>query len=129
VIFELFDFNEIESLSLIDCECLLECCIMSACKLHNIKPDTQNLTELNSYLNTTLGPFDEEKQMNFSQLLKHCIEDDCVKSFLKLFNIPEISKKSIECIDLFEESPSKRLLDANIAQSRQCISKHLLLIS
>jgi hypothetical protein len=86
----------------------------------------QSLAKLNEYLSNT---FDEDKQITFSQLLNYCKGDKCITSFLKLFNVPEIDKKSMGYIDLFVEPPATRLLDTNIAQSRQCISKHLPLTS
>ena len=117
VIFELFDFNEIESLSITDFEYLLECCIISSCKMHNLTFDYEDLTELGVYLAQT---FDEDKRISFQQVLKYCATDQFIGNFMKLFKIPDIDRKFVNRIDNLLASAAENLLDPDNAQSCLC---------
>jgi len=96
VLFELFDFNEIGSLSVTDFEYLLRCCITSACKLHNLSWDPFSFPSLGLHLSET---FKEDKRISFPQVLKYCASDTFIGAFLKLFKIPEIERKFLAQVD------------------------------
>eukprot|EP00826_Nyctotherus_ovalis_P017124 TRINITY_DN15015_c0_g1_i1.p2 TRINITY_DN15015_c0_g1~~TRINITY_DN15015_c0_g1_i1.p2 ORF type:complete len:138 (-),score=7.21 TRINITY_DN15015_c0_g1_i1:11-424(-) len=116
VLFELFDFNGIGSLSVTDFEHLLRCCVTSACRLHNLSWDPFSLSELAAYLSET---FDEDRRINFPRVLKYCASDQFVGAFLRLFKIPEIERKFVARIDSLLAS-SKENEDAS--QLPQCAS-------
>lgn len=66
VIFDLFDFNELNNLSFVEIEFLLNSCLKSTFKLYNIK---QELSEdiIKAFLKES---FNEEDRINISQLIK-----------------------------------------------------------
>lgn len=64
--FDLFDFNELNSLSLIDVEFILNCCISSTFKIHNISTEV-NQEELSKFVSDS---FTDDARINISQLIK-----------------------------------------------------------
>lgn len=66
VIFDLFDFNELNNLSFVDIEFMINSCLNSTFKIYNIKQDL-NGEIINSFLKET---FNEEDRVNISQLIK-----------------------------------------------------------
>ena len=65
--FDLFDFNELNSLSVVDLEFMLYSCLNSTFKIYGIK---QELSEdaINAFLNES---FIEDSRINISQLVKY----------------------------------------------------------
>ena len=66
VLFDLFDFNELNSLSLIDVEYMLTCCIASTFKIHSISTEV-NQEELSKFVTDS---FTDDARINISQLIK-----------------------------------------------------------
>lgn len=66
VLFDLFDFNELNSLSLIDVEFMLNCCISSTFKIYGISTEV-NQDELSKFVSDT---FADDSRINISQLIK-----------------------------------------------------------
>lgn len=64
--FDLFDFNELNSLSLIDVEFMLNCCISSTFKIYGISTEV-NQDELSKFVSDT---FADDSRINISQLIK-----------------------------------------------------------
>ncbi len=96
MIFELFDFNEIESLSVTDLEYMLECCIISSCKLHSLPLTVFNSVELAKYIS---GAFDPDRRVTFPQLIKWCSTDVSVGTFFRIFRIPEVERRYVAKMD------------------------------
>ena len=66
VIFDLFDFNELNNLSFVEIEFMINSCLNSTFKLYNIKQDL-NGDIINAFLKES---FNEEDRVNISQLIK-----------------------------------------------------------
>lgn len=66
VLFDLFDFNELNSLSMIDVEFMLNCCISSTYKIHSITTEL-NEEELAKFVKDN---FEDDSRINISQLIK-----------------------------------------------------------
>ena len=120
MIFELFDFNEIESLSITDLEYLLECCIISSCKLHNLSLEVFNSAELAEYIADT---FDDEKRITFPQMLKYCATDPNIGSFLHFFKISDVERKYVARIDRLLSSTAENLLNPESSLAHACTRK------
>ncbi len=127
VIFELFDFNEIESLSTADFEYMLECCIVSACKIHSVPGgEVYSSAELGKYVAEN---FPEDKRITFPEMLKYCASDPVVGAFFRVFKIAEIERKYVARIDRLLASAAENMLNPEIVQTRVCICIYFLLVT
>lgn len=79
-LFDLFDFNEMNSLSLLDLEFLLLSCANAAFKLMQVNAEV-NEEEVAAFLNNY---FAEEARVNISQMLKWCVKTPEVGQFFTL---------------------------------------------
>ena len=66
VIFDLFDFNEIQTISVMDLEFLVQCCLVSSCKMYNIGEDVPEI-EISELV---AEAFPEDHRVTINQLLK-----------------------------------------------------------
>lgn len=66
VLFDLFDFNELNSLALIDIEFMINCCLNSSFKIYKIRNEVDT-REINKLINTH---FSGEKRVNITQFMK-----------------------------------------------------------
>jgi len=78
-LFDLFDFNELNSLSLIDLEFLLLSCANATYKILNIQVEV-NEEEISEFLNNF---FAEDTRVNVSQLLKWCVKTKEIFEFFQ----------------------------------------------
>ncbi len=67
VLFDLFDFNELNSLSIVDLQFMVYFCLTSTFKLYNIKQEL-NEEAISSFLSDS---FSEDNRINISQLVKY----------------------------------------------------------
>jgi microtubule-associated protein-like 5 len=79
-LFDLFDFNELNSLSLIDLEFLLLSCANATYKILKIQFEV-NEEEISEFLNNF---FAEDSRVNISQLLKWCLKTKEIFEFFTL---------------------------------------------
>lgn len=79
-LFDLFDFNELNSLSLIDLDFLLSSCAKATYKILQINAEV-NDEELQEFLNNS---FAENQRINISQLLKWCVKTDEIRTYFQL---------------------------------------------
>ena len=102
-LFDIFDFNEINSISLIDLEFMLIQCANSTFMLFQIKGeiDQQDVTDF-----LTLY-FTEDTRINISQMLKWCMQVPEITLFMKT-----IGQKGPDYKDIF--SPDLKKLDVVI---------------
>jgi len=68
-LFDLFDFNELNSLSIVDLQFMLYFCLTSTFKLYNIKQEL-NEEAISLFLSDS---FSEDNRINISQLVKYFI--------------------------------------------------------
>lgn len=66
VLFDLFDFNELNSLSPIDVEFMIYCSLVSIFKIYSISSEI-NEDDINKFV---MSSFSEDIRVNISQLLK-----------------------------------------------------------
>ena len=69
-LFDLFDFNEMNSLSLLDLEFLILSCANASFKLMQVNAEV-NEEEISQFLNNY---FAEDTRINISQMLKWCVK-------------------------------------------------------
>jgi hypothetical protein len=67
VLFDLFDFNELNSLSLVDLQFMLLSCINATYKIFGEKADAASEDEIAKFLDKY---FNDESRINISQMLK-----------------------------------------------------------
>ena len=67
VLFDLFDFNELESLSSVDIEFMIYCCMSATFKIYSISSEINN-EELSSFCNNYFG---NENRLTVVELIKY----------------------------------------------------------
>ena len=79
VLFDLFDFNELSSLAIIDIEFMINCCLNSTFKMYQINSEVDDL-EINRLITTH---FSSEKRVNITQFMKWCkLSKECRELFV-----------------------------------------------
>lgn len=66
VLFDLFDFNELNSLSAVDIEFMLHCCLSSTFKIYSMSAEI-NDTELGKFIAES---FKDDERINITNLMK-----------------------------------------------------------
>ncbi|CAD8183513.1 unnamed protein product [Paramecium pentaurelia] len=79
-LFDLFDFNELNSLSLIDLDFMLLSCANATFKIMQINNEV-NEEEISDFLSNF---FSDNQRVNISQFLKWCVKTDEIRQFLQL---------------------------------------------
>lgn len=91
-LFDIFDFNELNSLSIIDLEFMLISCANATFKIYQIGKEV-NEEEINQFLQ---NDFSDDLRINISQMLKWCAEKPEITEFMSLIKrTPPLSKQQI----------------------------------
>lgn len=93
VLFDLFDFNELNSLAITDVKFMLSCCITSTYRIHKITTE-HNEEELDRFV---VDNFNDEARVNISQLIKWCCQNAHIKEFFTVIKkeMPEIREGAL----------------------------------
>ena len=100
-LFELYDFNHIQTLAFYDLCYLFENCINCCFKMFKINIPI-NSSELQNYLSSY---FFSNKRSNLDDIIHFLSEDNEVRNFLEFFKISPLSKKK-----LYEENMNKEVI-------------------
>lgn len=110
--FELFDFNEIKSLSKTDLEFLLFCCISSSLKIYGYADECPRDTSIHELVQ---GSLSTSVRVTLNNLLHFCAFSEEINAFLQFFkvmglNLPKPSKKA----DVFEPLRNKDVFPSSV---------------
>lgn len=86
-LFDLFDFNEVQSISRTDLEFLLHCALSAALKLHGIADSVGDL-EINQLI---MRNFPAQLRISHRELLSFCSNSEDVTEFFQTFRIKAMS--------------------------------------
>ena len=100
-LFELYDFNHIQSLAFYDLCYLFENCITCCFKMFKINVEISS-SELQNHFSRFFFP---KKRSNLDDVIHYAIEDNEVRNFLEFFKISPLSKNR-----LYEENMHKEVI-------------------
>jgi microtubule-associated protein-like 5 len=83
VLFDLYDFNEIQTLSPMDLEFAIQSTIIATCKMHGLRMDL-NETEITILVRST---FNNDVRITLPQLLKWTSSTEEVFSYFMIFRM------------------------------------------
>lgn len=98
--FELYDFNEIRTISKTDLEFMLYCCISSALKLYGYADDCPQDKTIRELVMNSLS---KSSRVSLNELLHFCAFSEDINNFLYFFKIKSLSlPKPQKKMDVFE---------------------------
>lgn len=89
-LFDFFDFNDIQTLSKIDLEYLIICCLSSALKIHGMI----DCLEQSCVVELVNSNFNKNSRVALTELLNFIEQCDEVKQFLQLFRLKNIIREN-----------------------------------
>jgi len=99
-LFDLFDFNELSSITPLDIEFMLYSIIQSTFKIYSISSEIID-EEIGSYVKSQ---FSDENRVDISQLLKWCITSQEINEFFAIIRKEKLKVKSTQSMQTFPES-------------------------
>ena len=106
-LFDLFDFNELNSLSIVDIEFMLNCCVASTFRICKSMAEV-NQDEISKFVNQNLQ---KENRVNISQLIKFCCNAKEINEYLTIIkrHLPFKEKLSFNEFVLKLENPDYQI--------------------
>jgi hypothetical protein len=90
VLFDLYDFNELNSLSLVDLEFMFISCCNATFKIYSLNSEVDE-DDVSHFLNNY---FTDESRINISQLLKWCSKINEIREYFNIIRKEQPSAKT-----------------------------------
>jgi hypothetical protein len=123
-LFDLFDFNHIQSIAFYDLCYMIECCISSSFKMHKVGSSIPS-QKLEIYISTY---FFQAERTNLNNIIRFVINSPEVKKFFQIFRLDPILNKNKNKFtyvefkiqkDLYNEYKNKYLQIENLLEGEQ----------
>ena len=98
VIFDLFDFNQIQTISVIDLEFCIQCVLVSTSKIFDFGGDIQD-TEITAFVRTS---FQDGVRLTLPQVLKWSAISEEVRTFFMMFRMQGPQMMSVKTLQADE---------------------------
>ena len=120
--FELFDFNEIRTISKTDLEFLMYCCVSSALKIYGYADECPKDTEIHNMVMNAIN----SSRVSLNNLLHFCAFSEEVSSFIYFFKIKGLTlPKPLKKQDYFEPLRKNQHIPSKIPKIDPTIQKKI----